>query len=190
MEAIEALTSRRSPPKLVDPAPSDAQLEAMLGAAIRAPDHGRLRPWRFIVMRGAARERLGQVLGEALRSRDPAVPDDVVARERQKPLRAPLVVAVAAALDESHKIPVVEQMLAAGAATQNILLAAHAMGFGAWWRTGDGAYDAHVKQALGLKPGDAIVGFLYLGTASGRTPIPPDEPGVKSFVREWTAPVA
>jgi nitroreductase len=188
MDAIEALTSRRSPPKLVDPAPSDAELEAMLGAAIRAPDHGRLRPWRFIVMRGAARERLGQVLGEALKARAPAVLDDAVARERQKPLRAPLVVVVAASLVEGHNIPVVEQMLATGAAAQNILLAAHAMGFGAWWRTGDGAYDALVKEALGLKQADAIVGFLYLGTAAGRTPIPPDEPGVKDFIRQWTAP--
>lgn len=190
MDAIEALTSRRSPPKLVEPAPSGDELETILGAAIRAPDHGRLRPWRFIVLRGAARERLGQVLAEALKARVPGVPDDVVQREAQKPLRAPLIVVAAAALDEDHKIPVVEQILAAGAATQNIMVAAHAMGFGAMWRTGDGAYDAHVKAALGLKPADAIVGFLYLGTPAGRTPIPPDEPGVKAFIREWSAPAA
>jgi nitroreductase len=188
MEAIEALTSRRSPPKLVEPAPSDAQLSEMLNAAIRAPDHGRLRPWRFIVVRGAARERLGQVWADALKARAPDVPADVVQREAQKPMRAPMIVAVAAEIAEGHKIPVVEQLLAAGAATQNILLAAHAMGFGAMWRTGDGAYDAHVKEALGLKASDAIVGFLYLGTPAGRTPIPPDEPGVKNFVREWSAP--
>ena len=190
MDAIEALTSRRSPPKLVEPAPSDEQLATILGAAIRAPDHGRLRPWRFIILRGAARERLGDVLARALKGRAPDVPDDVVQRERQKPLRAPLIVVAAAELHEEHKIPVVEQLLAAGAATQNILLAAHAMGIGAMWRTGDGAYDAHVKEALGLKPTDAIVGFLYLGTPAGRPPIPPDEPGVKEFVREWSAPVA
>ncbi len=190
MDAIEALTSRRSPPKLVDPAPDDAALEAMLGAAMRAPDHGRLRPWRFIVLKGAARERLGSVLADALKARAPGVPDDVLARERQKPLRSPLMVVVAAELHEDHKIPVVEQLLAAGAATQNIMLAAHAMGYGAMWRTGDGAYDAHVKEALGLKASDAIVGFLYLGTPAGRTPIPPDEPSVRSFVREWPAPSA
>jgi nitroreductase len=160
MEAIEALTSRRSPPKLVEPAPSDEQLATILGAAIRAPDHGRLRPWRFIILRGAARERLGQVLGEALKARAHDVPDDVVQRERQKPLRAPLIVVAAASLHEDHKIPVVEQLLAAGAATQNVMVAAHAMGFGAMWRTGDGAYDSRVKEALGLKASDAIVGFL------------------------------
>lgn len=189
MDAIEALTSRRSPVKLVEPAPGDAEITALLNAAIRAPDHGRLRPWRFLVLRGAARERLGDVLAKALKARAPDVPGDVVERERQKPLRAPLMIVVAAAIAEG-KIPPVEQILSAGAAAQNIMLAAHAMGFGAMWRTGDGAYDAQVKEALGLKSDDAIVGFLYLGTPAGRTPIPPDEPPAQSFVREWQAPLA
>ena len=185
MDAIELLTTRRSPPKLVEPAPDEAQLEAMFGAAIRAPDHGRLRPWRFIEVRGPAREKLGRVLADALKARAPDVPADVLQREAQKPMRAPLIVVVAASLMEGHKIPVVEQLLAAGAATQNIILAAHALGFGAMWRTGEPAYDAQVKQALGLSPSDAIVGFLYLGTPQGRPAIPPNEPGVKEFVREW-----
>jgi nitroreductase len=189
MDAIEALTSRRSPVKLVEPAPSGAELTAMLEAAVRAPDHGRLRPWRFIILRGAAREKLGDVLAGALRTRAPDVPADVVEREKQKPLRSPLMVVVAAAIVEG-KIPAVEQVLAAGAAAEHIMLAAHAMGFGAMWRTGDGAYDAQVKEALGLKASDAIVGFLYLGTPAGRIPIPPDEPPVQQFVREWQAPLA
>ncbi len=108
------------------------------------------------------------------------MPEDVLRHERAKPLRSPLMIVVAAAIVAGHKIPVVEQLLAAGAATQNIMLAAHAMGYGAMWRTGDGAYDDTVKKALGLKASDAIVGFLYLGTAAGRTPIPPDEPAVTS----------
>ena len=190
MDAIEALTSRRSPAKLVEPAPDDAQLEAMLNAAIRAPDHGRLRPWRFIFVRGEAREKLGQVLADAMQERHPNVPEDVLQRERQKPLRAPVVIVVAAAVIEGHKIPAIEQMLAVGAAAQNIMLAAHATGFGAMWRTGDMAYDDRVKKALGLKSSDAIVGFVYVGTPQGRAIIPPDEPGVKEFVREWSAPPA
>jgi len=187
MDAIEVLTQRRSPPKLVEPAPSDAEIESILAAAIRAPDHGRLRPWRFLILRGAARERLGTVLADALKARAPDVPADVIEREKQKPLRAPLMVVVAASLVEGHKIPVIEQMLAAGAATQNLVLAAHALGYGAMWRTGDPAYDAHVKEALGLSANDAIVGFIYLGTPAGRPAIPPNEPGVKEFVREWGA---
>src|SRR5665213_1214208 len=129
MEAIEALTSRRSPPKLVDPAPNDEQISAILGAAIRAADHGRMRPWRFLMMRGTARERLGDVLASALKARVPEISDDQVQRERLKPLRAPVVVVVAASLVEGHKIPVVEQLLAAGAAAQNMLVAAHALGY-------------------------------------------------------------
>ncbi len=190
MDALQALISRRSPPKLVEPAPNDAQLSEILAAAIRAPDHGRLRPWRFIVLRGEARERLGTVLADALKARAPDVPDDVLGRERQKPLRAPLMVVVAASLIEGHKIPVIEQVLAAGAAAQNLVLAAHAMGFGAMWRTGDPAYDPRVKTALGLAPADAIVGFMYLGTPQGRPAIPPNEPGVQQFVREWSGALA
>jgi len=185
MEAIEALSTRRSPPKLVDPAPDDAQLHSILGTAIRAPDHGRLRPWRFIILRGANRARFGEIQADALKARAPDVPAEVLEREKQKPLRAPLIVVIAASIHEGHKIPVIEQILAAGAAAQNVMVAAHAMGFGAMWRTGEPAYDAKVKEALGIPAGDAIVGFIYLGTPQGRTLIPPDEPGLKDFVREW-----
>jgi nitroreductase len=186
MEALEALSTRRSPAKLFDPAPDAEQLQSILATGMRAPDHGRLRPWRFIVLRGAARERFGELMAQTLQSRAPTVPADVLAREKQKPLRAPLIVVVAASLVEGHKIPIIEQVLAAGAATQNIMVAAHAMGFGAMWRTGDAAYDTQVKEALGLAPSDAIVGFLYLGTPSGRPLIPPDEPGIREFVRDWS----
>ncbi len=140
---------------------------------------------------GRRAERLGAVMAQSLQSRAPDVPADVVEREGKKLMRAPLIVVVAATLIEGHKIPVIEQVLAAGAAAQNLLLAAHAMGFGAMWRTGDSAYDARIKEALGLNASDAIVGFVYLGTAQGRAIIPPNEPGVREFVREWTgAPAA
>src|SRR5215472_10740906 len=114
MDALEALTQRISGSGLVEPAPDEMELHSILSAAIRAPDHGRLRPWRFIVLRGAAREKMGGVLADALKARAPDVPADVVEREGQKLLRAPLVVVAAAALQEGHKIPVVEQLLAAG----------------------------------------------------------------------------
>jgi nitroreductase len=184
MDALEALTTRRSAAQLAEPAPDDEALAAMLRAAVRAPDHGRLKPWRFTVLRGAARERLGAVMAEALKRREPDAPAPLVERERQKLLRAPLVLVAAASLVEGHKIPVVEQLLAAGAAAQNVMLAAHAMGFGAIWRTGASAYDAHVKEALGLKPTDAIVGFLYLGTAAAMPPLP-NPPDLSGFVRRW-----
>lgn len=184
MEAIDALITRRSPLRFAEPAPDDETLAAILRAGMRAPDHGKLRPWRFIVLRGAARQRLGEVMADALRRREPDAPETMIEREREKPLRAPLIVVLAAAIQEGHKIPVVEQLLAAGAAAQNVILAAHALGFGAAWKTGAPAYDAHVKAALGLAPGDAIVGFLYLGTAAA---LPPERepPPLAAFMRNW-----
>lgn len=165
MQAIDALLKRRSAKTLAEPAPDDGALELLLECASRAPDHGRLRPWRFIVIRGAARERLGDLMAGQLRRKQPDASPESLQRERQKPLRAPLIIAVAAVRDAAARIPPIEQILAAGAAAQNIMLAAPALGFGAMWKTGDAAYDDTVKVALGLAAADAIVGFVYLGTA-------------------------
>jgi nitroreductase len=189
MGALEALTTRASPAGLVAPAPDADALERMLRAAVRAPDHGRLRPWRFIVVAGAARETLGTVLADALLRREPAAADAVVAKERAKPMRAPLIVVVAASLREHRGVPAIEQIIAAGAAAQNLLVAAHALGFGGFWRTGASAYDDNVKRALGLRAADAIVGFLYLGTPSA-TLAPRDAASsdVASCVTHWTGP--
>jgi nitroreductase len=184
MDALEAMTSRLSAVQLAEPGPDDRALDAMLRAAMRAPDHGRLKPWRFIVLRGAARERFGEVLAEALRRREPGASPAVLERERQKPMRAPLMLIVAAKTVASPKVPVVEQVVAAGAAAENVMIAAHAMGYGAMWRTGEPAYDAHVKEALGLAADDGIIGFIYLGTPVGKPPQLP-APDLANFVREW-----
>ena len=165
MQAIDALLERRSAKTLVDPAPDDGALELLLECASRAPDHGRLRPWRFIVIRGTARERLGELMADQLRRKQPAASAEALQRERQKALRAPLIIVVAAVCNTAARIPPIEQILAAGAAAQNMMLAAPALGFGAMWKTGDAAYDDTVKVALGLEAKDAIVGFIYLGSA-------------------------
>ncbi len=164
MNTIDALLERRSAKTLTDPAPDDGALELLLACAARAPDHGRLRPWRFIVIRGAARERLGELMAGQVRRKQPAASAESLQRERQKALRAPLVIVVTAVCDPAARIPAIEQILAAGAAAQNIMLGANALGFGAMWKTGDAAYDDTVKAALGLEARDSIVGFLYLGT--------------------------
>ena len=184
MNALEALHTRESAAKLQEPAPDDAALDAILQAAVRAPDHGRLRPWRFIAIRGEALKRFGDVMADALKARMPEATADMLERERAKALRAPLIIAVAARVQRGGKIPQIEQILAAGAAAQNIMLAAHALGHGAMWKTGDPAYDPRVKQALGLEPDDAIVAFIYLGTnaGSGRN-IP--RPAPREFLTEW-----
>ncbi len=171
---------------MTEPAPDSAALATMLHAAARAPDHGKLRPWRFIVVAGSARNALGDVLAAALRKREPGVPDAAIDKERGKPLRAPLIIVVGARLREHKGVPAVEQIIAAGAAAQNILVAAHALGFGGFWRTGNAAYDNEVKTALGLHPGDAIVGFLYLGTPAVPAAPPPSDRA--AHVTHWTGP--
>jgi nitroreductase len=188
VDAIEALTTRASPRELVEPAPDARTLDRILRAGMRAPDHGRLRPWRFIIVAGAARTAFGDVLAAALQRREPGVAEAALAKERGKPLRAPLIIVVAARLREHRGVPAVEQIIAAGAAAQNILVAAHALGFGGFWRTGAAAYDNAVKRALGLRADDAIVGFLYLGTPPGAAAALP-MPDVAAHVTYWTAPL-
>jgi nitroreductase len=173
MQAIDALLRRRSARALTAPAPDAAALELMLACAARAPDHGRLRPWRFVVVREAERTRFGELLAAHLQRTQPAASPQAVERERDKALRAPLIIVVAAHLDPAiTKIPQIEQTLSAGAAAQNIMLAAWALGFNAMWKTGGAAYDAAVKQALGLEPSDAVVGFLYIGTEAPPVALP------------------
>jgi nitroreductase len=167
MQAIDALLLRRSARTLTEPGPDAGALELIFAAAARAPDHGRLRPWRFIVVRAAARERFGALLAGHLRRTHPATPPETLERERLKAFRAPLIVVVAAHCEAGTKIPAIEQTLSAGAAAHAMMLAAVALGFNAMWKTGAAAYDGTVKQELGLESGDAIVGFLYLGTESG-----------------------
>jgi nitroreductase len=167
MDALELLLGRESALKLEPPGPSAAELDVMFRGALRAPDHGRLRPWQFVVVAEKKREAFGALLADALARRDPAAPAAELARERAKAMRAPVIVVAAAKLAKGHKIPEVEQLLSAGAAVQALMLAANALGFGAMWKTGAPAYDASVKAALGIAPESAIVGFLYLGRQVG-----------------------
>ena len=176
MNALDAVLTRQSVPPafLREPAPDDAALESILAAGASAPDHGRLRPWRFILIRGAARARLGEVFAQALLDRQPDAPAAALDQERARPMRAPLLIAVAAKVDPEHpKIPEIEQILSTAAAAQNILIAAHAEGFGAKWLTGANAYDEHVKRALGLAPSDRLIGFIHMGTIEGSPPAVP-----------------
>ena len=184
MDALELLLSRDSALRLAAPGPDQAALEKILQSAVRAPDHGRLRPWRFVVIPEEARSRFGEVLAASLKRREPDAGPESLARERQKALRAPVIVVVAARLKASEKIPDVEQIISAGAAAQNIMLAVHALGFGAMWRTGPPAYDPALKEALGLAANDAIVGFLYIGTRVGGS-APVLRPVPEKFVTVW-----
>jgi nitroreductase len=184
MQAIEALLARRSARTLIEPAPDAGALELILSCAARAPDHGRLRPWRFVIVRGAGRARLGELLAEHARRTHPDMGTEALERERHKALRAPLIVVVAARISPQLKIPVIEQLLSAGAAAHAMMLAAFALGFNSMWKTGAAAYDDAVKQALGLNSGDAIVGFRYLGSEPG-PPAPAARAEWRDLVEEW-----
>ncbi|MBV8782858.1 MAG: nitroreductase family protein [Gammaproteobacteria bacterium] len=183
MQAIDLLRQRRSARALTEPAPDAAALHLLLEAAARAPDHGRLRPARFIVIRGPGRERFGELLAAHLKRTQPGASAEALAREQAKALRAPLILVVAAHVAEQAKIPRIEQELSCAAAAHAIMLAAVALGFNAMWKTGGAAYDAQVKEALGLEAADAIIGFIYLGTEEGTPHEGP--PRAPPALREW-----
>jgi len=169
VEALEAIQTRRSIGK-VRPDPLPRALVARLVETVAlAPNHHLTEPWRLFVLAGAAREALGEVMAEALRARlgdaprDAAQVEALLAVERAKPLRAPVVIAVAARHQQHPKALEVEDLAAVAAGVQNLLLGAHALGLGAYWRTGDAAYDPRVKAFFGLGEPDHLVGFVYLG---------------------------
>lgn len=183
----DGLLSRQSvPPRLVDgPAPSQADIDDMLAAAVCAPDHGAIRPWRFHVIQGEALNRLGDLFVEALRKRDPDAPREAIEKEQGRPLRAPLIIAACAKIDQSRSnIPAVEQIVAVATASQNILLAAHDKGYGAMMLTGLNARDPHIKAAFGLEGPDEIVGFIYIGTPSGPA-FEKERPDPAAFTTVW-----
>ena len=164
-KALGLLLTRRSgsAKAMKEPGPPKKQLAEILQAAARAPDHGKLFPWRFIVFEGKARARAGDILAEVMEAEGERAKQ--VEEERERFLRAPVVVAVVSAAREQHKIPVWEQELSAGAVCQNMLIAATAAGFVANWLTEWYAYHPVVKERLGLKAGERIAGFIYIGTA-------------------------
>jgi nitroreductase len=180
MDLFAAIDTRTSASRLTEPVPDAAQLTRILEAAVRAPDHGHFAPWRFLIIENEARERLANAVAAARLIRTPDATQEALEAERQKIRRAPMIILVACATRINHpKIPEVEQLLAVGAAVQNLLLAAHALGFGAVWKTGPAAYDAHVKASLGLAPTDQIVAMVHIGTPLAVNPVrPPQLEGV------------
>lgn len=178
MEALELLLHRNSAAKLREPGPDDVALATMFEAAVRAPDHARLKPWRFLVIRGNARERLGEVFAEATLAANPGASENELDKVRAKALRSPLIVVVIAAISEHPKVPPIEQELSAGAAAHAILLAAETLGYAGIWRTGGMAYDGFVTAELGLAPNEKLIGYLYIGTRDGDPkPLPEYDPG-------------
>jgi len=187
MDALEALHQRVSVPRLVGPAPTDEQRQAMFRAALRAPDHAYLRPWRFLVVEGDGLVALGELFGQAaLAQADGDLSEDVLARYQGLPLRAPLLIVAICVHADHPKVPPIEQDLACAAAVSNMLVAAHAQGLGCVWRTGDLAYDPVVRSGLGLTSSETIAAFLYVGHPAGELKRVP-ELDYRDFFSAWPA---
>ncbi len=182
--SLDTLLSRQSIGQLQEPAPDDADLALILDAGLRAPDHGRLRPWQFILIRGGARRAFAEILCGAMRSRDATSSDAAVERLRARILTVPLWIGVAVKVKADAPIPEIEQILSAGAAVMNLLNAIHALGYGGMWVTGPHVYDSTVNEALGLTMPDRLIGLLQVGSAQATRPV--SRPERSGFVREWT----
>jgi nitroreductase len=184
--ALDQLLTRRSVGPLQEPAPEGDDLDLILDAGLRAPDHGRLRPWRFVVIRGEARLAFGEYLADAAAKRDPATAASFADRYRAWVRRMPLIIAVGAAV-RTGNIPEIEQVLSAGAAAMNMLNAVHMLGYGGMWVTGANAYDPNVNALLGFEAPARLVGFLGIGTAA-TSPPQIARPDRAAHVVEWSPP--
>jgi nitroreductase len=151
-------------------------IERLLSAAAQAPNHYKVRPWRFIVLQGEALRRLGDVFADILQSQHTDLPESALDKERTKPLRAPLVIAVGVDLPQDPRVIEIENVCAAAAAVQNLLLAAEALGLATKWRTGSQAFEPRVKQFLGLHPQQPLIGFIYIGYPQDAQGTPDERP--------------
>jgi len=186
-QTIDFLTTRRSTvARMMDePGPSDDEMKKIMEAGMRVPDHGRLTPWRFIVIRGDARDTIGNVIADAFKRNNPDAIEEQIEIEQERLTRAPVVIAVVSRVQKGHKIPEWEQVLSAGAACQTMLIAAQSMGYAAQWLTEWYAYDDDVKVAIGAEAGDEIAGFVYLGTGTGKLS-DRARPEYDNIVSEWS----
>lgn len=185
---IDLLLRRRSvlAKDLLEPGPSDSDLDAIIAAGLRVPDHGRVEPWRIQVLRKPAQIKLADLCAEIFVRENPDANPVLVAAERERMQRSPLLLVVTSQLDPSRyqKVPAIEQVLSAGAVCQNMLIAAQSFGYGAQWVTGWPAYHADIRVALGHDADTDIVGFIHIGTPAN----PPNErprPDRDAVVSEW-----
>jgi nitroreductase len=183
MDALELLVNRRSASRLAEPAPAGEQLENILRAGMRAPDHGTLQPWQFFLIEGEGRDRFSQTLETA--AVDAGLDEKAQEKSRTSPFRAPLIIAVVAKCIENHKVPEWEQLLSAGCAVMAMQMAALAQGFNGIWRTGPLTDSPIVRKAFDCRAQDQIVGFLYLGTPQLKASTTVSVPDTTPFVRHF-----
>lgn len=189
LSALDVLNQRRSVPsrQLGEPGPDATELEALLSAAIRVPDHGKLVPFRLLTIRGGARQKLGAALAQIHARNEPDAPPAALEKDRDRYSFAPLIVAVIARIEANHpKVPEQEQLLSAGCVAYNLLLGAQALGFGAQWLTGWAAYDRDAANLLGLAAHERVIAFVHIGTS--KEPAPErNRPALAEIIGEWSS---
>lgn len=189
-DAVKLILNRQSTPakRLGLPAPEGESLELILRAAMSAPDHGALRPWRFLLVRSEARRRLGDIFAAGYQRRHPDANPEQVARQREKPLRSPLLILLVAHLSPVRTVPEWEQMMAVGAAAEHMQLMAQALGYGSVWLSGDSCGDVWVRRALGLAENERLAGYLAMGTPTGESSAP-SRPDPWAYSADWVGGV-
>ncbi len=187
LPTTELLLTRRSTKvaMLAAPGPNGTELETILTAAARVPDHKRLVPWRFIVFDGDARARFGEVLAVTCAAEEATPPSPArLDMERSRLMRAPTVIAVISRVTPTPGVPDIEQLLSCGAACQNLIVAANAMGFGTCWISEWYSFSAGIRSALGLADNEKVAGFIYVGTSQERQP-DRERPVLANIVSRW-----
>ncbi|MBS4074762.1 nitroreductase [Ameyamaea chiangmaiensis] len=190
MTPIDMLLSRASTDALAEPAPEGATLDRILATGLRAPDHGKLRPWRYVVVRGPHRAVLAELIVAGMLARDPDVASKKIDKRRNRFSTMPMTIALGMHLRPDDKIPLWEQDMAVAAGAMNVLNALHAEGFGGVWVSGDMVEDPAVAGALGFHAPHRLAGFLFVGTPDGK-PHAPKRPDIADYRAIWdgTPPV-
>ena len=186
-DPLAALNQRVSTPalQLGEPGPTAEQLDRLLSAAVRVPDHGKMVPWRLLLVRDAARTKLGEALSQLHAQVDPNVAPAKLEKDRARMAAAPLMIVVIAVVDEhDKKVPAQEQILSAGCVAYNLLIGAQALGLSAQWLTGWSAYEPKARTLYGLKDNERVVGFIYVGTPQVAAP-ERTRPLLADVVSEW-----
>ena len=167
MDALNNILNRVSARELAEPHPTESEMEKVYKAALRAPDHAWLRPSSFIEVKGDGLNKLSNIFLEYAKNQID-ITDQIIQKYKNAPFRAPMIIILVSTFKEHPKVPAIEQKLSTATAAQNIMLALNAMNYSSIWRTGKLAFNKEIQKKLNLSERQEILGYLYIGTASGK----------------------